>query len=151
MAAKTHSDDDGLIAEINVTPLVDITLVLLIVFMVAAPMIMNQAIRVNLPKAATGKSPKSTTVAMTLKKDGSVYLNGKKIDRTKLQRFLTGEAQRSPKTRAILSADRDVPHGTVVGYLDLLNRCGITRYAISVESAAKKKPSEQARAEATKP
>ena len=138
MAAKTHSDEEGaLIAEINVTPLVDITLVLLIIFMVAAPMIMNQAIQVNLPKAATGKAPKSTTIAMTVKKDGSVYLNGKKTDREKLRNYLVQQARRDPKIRAILSADRDVSHGTVVGFLDLLNRCGVTRYAISVEPSKK--------------
>ncbi len=69
MAGKASSDDDGgLIADINITPMVDITLVLLIIFMVAAPMIMKQAIKVNLPKAATGKTAPDTSVAVVIKK-----------------------------------------------------------------------------------
>jgi biopolymer transport protein ExbD len=137
MAAQSNSEDDGLITGINVTPLVDITLVLLIIFMVAAPMIMNQAIKVDLPKAATGTAAKPTTVAITLKQDGSVYLNGKRVSRAQLEETLRREARSKRKVRAIVSADRQVTHGTVVAYLDLLNRYGISRYAVSVEQPPK--------------
>lgn len=133
MAVKTGGDDSGIIADINVTPLVDITLVLLIIFMVAAPMIMNQAIKVNLPKAATGKSADATTVAITLKRDGKIYLNGKITDEARLTPFLTSEARANRKVRAIVSADADVTHGRVVHFLDLLNQAGISHYAVSVE------------------
>ena len=140
MAATSGSgdDDSGMITDINVTPLVDITLVLLIIFMVAAPMIMNQAIKVNLPKAASGKSASPTTVAITIKKSGRVYLNGKITTLDKLEKFLRAEARVQKKLRAIVSADREVTHGTVVSYLDLLNRCGISRYAVSVEKSPTK-------------
>ncbi len=143
MASKMNTDNGGLIAEINVTPLVDITLVLLIIFMVAAPMIMNKALKVDLPKAATGKAPKQTTVALTLKEDGSVYLNGKRTERSGLGAYLRAEARKQPKIRAIVSADRKVSHGTVVAYLDLLNRSGISRYAVSVEQPVAKTVAEQ--------
>ena len=136
MAAKTTEDSGGIIAEINVTPFVDIVLVLLIIFMVAVPMIMNQAIKVNLPKAASGKSADTTTIAITIKKDGRVYLNGKETDRVPLAKFLAAEARANKQIRAIVSADQEVAHGTVVSYLDLLNVSGISRYAISVEKPA---------------
>ncbi|MFH2005328.1 MAG: biopolymer transporter ExbD [bacterium] len=135
----THSDsseDSGLITGINVTPLVDITLVLLIIFMVAAPVIMNRAIRVNLPRAASGKPGQATTVAITVKKDGAVYLNGRKTSRADLERTLRAKVSLSKNIRAIVSADRQTSHGTVVSYLDLLNRLGISRYAVSVERPA---------------
>lgn len=75
MAGRSSSDDDGgLIADINITPMVDITLVLLIIFMVAAPMIMKQAIKVNLPKAATGKTAPDTSVSVVIKKDGHTFV-----------------------------------------------------------------------------
>lgn len=135
MGVKTSDDDSGVIAEINVTPLVDITLVLLIIFMVAAPMIMNQAIKVNLPKASSGKASDTTTVAITIKKGGKVYLNGKVAEPKALEKFLRGEAKVNKEVRAIVSADQEVSHGTVVSYLDLLNRCGISKYAVSVEKA----------------
>jgi biopolymer transport protein ExbD len=134
MASKMSSEGDGgIIADINVTPFVDITLVLLIIFMVAVPMIMNQAIKVNLPKAASGKSAETTTVAITIKRDGKVYLNGNLTDRRRLTLFLRAEARANKKLRAIVSADQEVTHGTVVSYLDLLNLTGISRYAVSVE------------------
>jgi biopolymer transport protein ExbD len=140
MGAKTGGDDDGVIADINVTPLVDITLVLLIIFMVAAPMIMNQAIKVNLPKAASGKAAEPTTVAITLKKDGKLYLNGKPTDDAALEEFLRAEVKANDKVRAIVSADKEVSHGRVVSYLDLLNRTGISKYAVSVEKAKEPPP-----------
>ncbi len=140
MGAKGSDDDSGLIADINVTPLVDITLVLLIIFMVAAPMIMNQAIKVNLPKASTGKASDATTVAITIKKNGNVFLNGKAIKNDALEQFLRAEAKSNKKVRAIVSADQDVTHGRVVSYLDLLNRCGISKYAVSVERAEERPP-----------
>ena len=152
MTARNDSEDDGLITGINVTPLVDITLVLLIIFMVAAPMIMNQAIRVNLPKAASGKSAKPTTVAITLKQDGTVYLNGKRTSRKRLEETLRRRSQGPSKLRAIVSADRQVTHGTVVAYLDLLNRYGISRYAVSVEQPIQRETtgkSESSRSENT--
>lgn len=136
MAAKTSDDGSGIISDINVTPFVDIVLVLLIIFMVAVPMIMNQAIKVNLPKAASGKSADTTTIAITIKKDGQVFLNGKPTDREPLARFLAAEARANKQIRAIVSADQEVAHGTVVSYLDLLNVSGISRYAISVEKPA---------------
>jgi biopolymer transport protein ExbD len=171
MAGKASSDDDGgLIADINVTPLVDITLVLLIIFMVAAPMIMKQAIKVNLPKAATGKTAPDTSVSVVIKKDGPTYFiinrgdkdllrftiekGGKVVYAVKgkgdrdysqdastnldyLTRFLKEEARVNPKIRAIVSADKEVEHGQVVRYMDLLNRCQISRYAVSVEKPTK--------------
>jgi len=133
MAAHSNHDDDGLITGINVTPLVDIVLVLLIIFMVAAPMVAHQAIKVNLPKAASGKSAPSSTVAITLRTDGSVYLNGKATTREALEQKLRDTVREKKSVRAVLSADTTVPHGRVVAFLDLLNQVGITKYAVSVE------------------
>lgn len=133
MATRNKSDDDGLIADINVTPLVDITLVLLIIFMVAAPMVLNQAIKVDLPKAASGKAEGSTPVAITIREGGAVYLNGNATTRGDLETFLREKVKAKAEVRAILSADAKVSHGTVVSYLDLLNQLGITKYAVSVE------------------
>lgn len=135
MATRSRSDDEGLIADINVTPLVDITLVLLIIFMVAAPMVLNQAIRVNLPKASSGKATDASPVAITLREGGEVFLNGKPTSRAGLESTLREQVKGKASLRAILSADEKVPHGLVVTYLDLLNRLGITQYAVSVERA----------------
>jgi biopolymer transport protein ExbD len=76
-AASQFEDDDSgrMITEINVTPLVDITLVLLIIFMVTTTYIVNPSIKVDLPKAMSGSDQTRTTLALTLTKDGQLYLN----------------------------------------------------------------------------
>src|SRR5690348_1978980 len=83
-------DDDAAkpIADINVTPLVDITLVLLIIFMVTATYIVSPSIKVDLPKAASGSEQPKTTLALTLMKDGAVYLNGEHSDDAAVTRFI---------------------------------------------------------------
>src|SRR5580704_14350151 len=80
-------DDDGggMISGINVTPLVDITLVLLIIFMVTATYIVRQAIQIDLPRAANAGESTGTTLAVMLTKDGDIYLDGHKSDETGLR------------------------------------------------------------------
>ena len=121
--AKAPDEEGEIISDINVVPLVDITLVLLIVFMEATPVIMNQAIRVKLPKAAHGKAAMPTTVALTLKKDGKLLLNGKPTDYQRLREQLNErvemerkktEAKGKIKLQAIIAADAQVPHGSVI-------------------------------------
>ena len=107
-------DDDAgpqMISGINVTPLVDITLVLLIIFMVTATVIVNAGIKVELPKAASGTDQTKTTLALTLMKDGTLYLNGEKSSDQGVTRFIGETLPRRPDLQAIIAADRVVPHG----------------------------------------
>jgi biopolymer transport protein TolR len=115
------------LAEINVTPLVDVMLVLLIIFMITAPML-QQGVDVNLPVATGSPQPEQEEqVVLTISKKGEVYLNQTlyKLDtlRPKLQALY--QAQRD---RAIfLRADTDVPYGTVVQVMDEVKKAGITK------------------------
>lgn len=135
-AGAFDGDDDGgrMITEINVTPLVDIVLVLLIVFMVTATYIVNPTIKVDLPKAASGTDQNRTTLALTLTKDGALYLNGEKSDQGAVARFIDREIKGNPDLQAIIGADKSVPHGNVVGIIDLVKRSGVRKFAINVES-----------------
>jgi biopolymer transport protein ExbD len=128
-------DDSGrMITEINVTPLVDIVLVLLIIFMVTTSYIVNPSIKVDLPKAATGSEQAKTTLGLTLTKDGALYLNGDKTDDGGVQRFIAAELPKNPELQAVIAADKVVPHGSVVHVIDLVKRAGIRKFAINVES-----------------
>jgi biopolymer transport protein ExbD len=123
-----------MITEINVTPLVDIVLVMLIIFMVTTSYIVNPSIKVDLPKAATGSDQAKTTLGLTLTKEGGLYLNGDKTDDDGLKRFIGTELPRNPELQAVIAADKVVPHGQVVHVIDLVKRAGVRKFAINVES-----------------
>jgi biopolymer transport protein TolR len=129
------SDDDAgrMIVDINVTPLVDITLVLLIVFMVTAAYIVNPAIKVDLPQAASGTETTRTVLALTLVKDGALYLNGERSSDDGVIHAIGNELPRNPELQAVIAADRAVPHGEVVHLIDLVKRAGVRRFAIDVD------------------
>ena len=122
MAMKLDNGDD-LQSEINVVPLVDIILVVLIIFMVTAPMIMKPSINVNLPKAASGEA----TVPSKLN------LDGKNVEDTEVQARAIEEFKKNPDVQAIISADKDVPHGRVVSVLDIVKGAGVKKFAISID------------------
>jgi biopolymer transport protein ExbD len=140
MAGGTSSpfeDDDGggrMITDINVTPLVDIVLVLLIIFMVTTTYIVNPSIKVDLPKAATGSDQTRTSLALTLTKDGTLYLNGERSDDAGVARYIGAELPKNADLQAIIAADKVVPHGNVVHLIDLVKRAGVRKFAINVET-----------------
>jgi biopolymer transport protein ExbD len=137
MAGGAHFEDEDagrMITDINVTPLVDIVLVLLIIFMVTTTYIVNPTIKVDLPKAATGSDQVKTTLGLTLTKDGSMYLNGDKTDDGGVQRYIAVELPKNPDLQAVIAADKVVPHGSVVHVIDLVKRAGIRKFAINVEA-----------------
>jgi biopolymer transport protein ExbD len=135
-ASPYEGDDDSgrMITDINVTPLVDIVLVLLIIFMVTTTYIVNPSIKVDLPKAASGTEQTRTSLAVTMTKDGGVYLNGERTDEAGVVRYIAGELPRSPDLQAIIAADKVVSHGTVVHMIDIVKRAGVRKFAINVES-----------------
>jgi len=129
------NDDDGgrMIVDINVTPLVDITLVLLIIFMVTASLIVNPGIKVDLPKAASGTETSKSTLALTLNKEGVLFLNGEKSDDAGVVRFIGSELPKNPQLQAIIAADKSVSHGDVIHVIDLVKRSGVHKFAISTD------------------
>ena len=104
MAGGANMDDDegGVITEINLTPLLDIMLVLLIIFMLTANIISQQSIEVELPNAVTGETTESTTVAFTIDADSNIFLNGEAADETSLRRSLPILVQESEDIRLSL-------------------------------------------------
>jgi len=121
------------ISGINVTPLVDITLVLLIIFMVTATVIVKAGIKVDLPTSASGSEQTKTTLVLTVTKDGAVYLNGETSSDQAVSAYIARTLPSSPDLQAVIAADRVVPHGDVVHLIDLVKRAGVRRFAINVE------------------
>ena len=123
----------GMITEINVTPLVDIMLVLLIIFMLTANLIAKQAIEVELPKAAQGSTPTPTTLAVTLTRDGQMFLNGQPVTPEQLRADVKAALAKDPKTQAIIAGDKDVSNGRVVWVLDVIKSLGVVSFAIQID------------------
>jgi len=130
----------GIIAEINVTPLVDIMLVLLIIFMLTANLIAKQAIEVELPRASQSTSLNPTTLAITLTRDGSLFLNGKPTTPVGLREAVQDSVAKDPKTQAIISGDKSVSHGRVVWVLDVVKSLGVASFAIQIDPSAMMAP-----------
>jgi biopolymer transport protein ExbD len=131
-----QEDADELITQINIVPLVDIILVVLIIFMLTASLIATQSIAVELPKAATGESTAPTTLGLTVTASGELYLNGAAISRAELAAQLPAWVRDDPATQAVIAADAAVAHGTVVGLIDLVRQGGITQFAINIDPTA---------------
>jgi len=132
MAFKADQNDE-MMSEINVVPLVDVILVVLIIFMVTAPMIMKPSINVNLPKAASGDATKPSKLNITIGADGKINLDGKVVQDAEIQSAALAEVQKNPDIQAIISADKDVPHGRVVSVLDIVKSAGVKKFAISID------------------
>ncbi len=130
-AAQDTTDDA--ITGINVTPLVDITLVLLIIFMVTTKIVMNQTVPLDLPKAATGTSDVQVVFSIILAADGRAMVDGKAIANDDAILQLARDSQQShPDLRAVIKADAAVTHGRVIHVLDLLKQAHVTKIAFGV-------------------
>ncbi|MES2745784.1 MAG: biopolymer transporter ExbD [Bdellovibrionota bacterium] len=134
MASSMGDDDDG-INEINVTPMVDVMLVLLIIFMVTANYMTSQSIDMKLPKASTGQSNNADVknLGFSIDKNSKLFLDGQPVNYADLAPLLAEKKAQKPDISALISADVKTPHGEVVKLIDFIRKNGITNFAINVE------------------
>jgi len=137
MAAKLGGDDDDAIVDINITPFVDIILVVLIIFMVTTSYIVKQSIKVNLPEAASGESTEDSSLGIAIDADKNLLLNGEPTTEEDLRIFIRAEKARMQAEGAdvvcLIAADHTVPHGEVVGVIDLVKQEGVAKFAINID------------------
>ena len=132
MAQSDSNPDEPMISGINVTPLVDVVLVLLVVLMVTATYLASRTIPVDLPKGATGE-PTGVTLAITVDEQGRTYLDGEGATPQTLRERIRSARAKNPDVRAIIAADQNTRHKNVVGVIDLLRQEHVNRFAINVE------------------
>ena len=133
MAGGASDMEEESITGINVTPLVDITLVLLIIFMVTASYIVKETIEVELPRAAHGGETVQKTFAVLVTKEGKAFLNGVPVDDAALIREVQKARSAGEDPQAIIGADKNATHGAVTHLLDVLKGAGVTKFAIQIE------------------
>jgi biopolymer transport protein ExbD len=133
MAAKTSSNDSNTIAEINVIPLVDIILVVLIIFMVAAPMVMKPKIDINLPKSSTAQNDTDKTrMKVVLGKKGELFVDNQAVSLEGLTAESSKRAHLNPGTAALLVADKDSTLEMVTSLVDAIKLGGVQKVAFSI-------------------
>lgn len=125
--------DDELLTEINITPFVDIILVILIIFLLVAQVIGPQVLGIKLPKATQSDILTKQPVTVFLDTLGKIAVNGVYVDEEGMKRFIKEQLERNPQLEVIISADEKVFHGRVVTILDTIKGLGVTKLAIHVQ------------------
>lgn len=136
MAGGSFDNDQDEITGINVTPLVDVMLVLLIIFMVTANYVSSSSLGLKLPEAETGEaSGVSSSLEIMIDAESNVYLNGELVERAQLGDAIkvTKADLGDKKAQALITADVLTPHGEVVKLIDLVRKNGISEFALNVE------------------
>lgn len=138
--AGGYQDEDDVIANINVTPLVDVTLVLLIIFMVTAKLIVSRGISVEMPKTASGGEVAST-LQITIDRERRFFVNGDEYPDRAAARLRVDELRTAtPDLKAIVTADKTVPHGEVMKAIDFLMLAGVTKFALTSDPLSGEEP-----------
>jgi len=130
----SENDFDEAISEINIVPLVDIILVVLIIFMVTAPMIVRNQFPVQLPKASSGEAQqKNQDLALAILKDGSFMIDGKTVTEEQASDLIRLAVAKNPEVSATIAADQNALHGSVIKVLDLVKTLGVKKFGISID------------------
>ena len=135
----TPGSKRGEMAEINMTPMIDVMLVLLIIFMVAAPML-TTGVDVSLPESRTGKNLESEALTVSLALDGRIQFGAKTVGETELKSELKGAAEASRKRPILVRADHNIPYGRVIAVVDLIREAGFSQVGFVTAGAAAPPP-----------
>lgn len=133
MAAQANNDEA--ISDINIVPLVDIILVVLIIFMVTAPALMKPSVPIQLPEASSGDQTEPTLLQIAITADNRVLVNNQETDEDEAKRLARVEVERNPEVQAVVAADRDVPYGSVIRVLDWVKSSGVKKFAVTTDRA----------------
>jgi biopolymer transport protein TolR len=133
MGTPQHDDIDQPLSEINVTPLVDVMLVLLIIFIIVAPFL-AQSLHVDLPRVTAPANPEPAVATLTLHRNGNIELDGKSVMLGQLDTTLRMRLQRQPEIAIRLEADADAPYQKVAELISAVQNSGIHRLAFATQS-----------------
>jgi biopolymer transport protein ExbD len=132
----SENTDDGVVTGINITPMVDVMLVLLIIFMVTTQFVSESGLKINLPKAATAEASPTASLMVSLNEQGDLFLMEEPVDLNGLKANLEREVGLNPGVRVTVAADGQVAYDQVIGVLDAVKQSGITKVALASQQVA---------------
>jgi biopolymer transport protein ExbD len=137
MGAPVGGGDQDAISDINIVPLVDIILVVLIIFMVTAPTSQSGKVEVDLPSAATGEtsSEGAEPLQIVLTAEGRILVDGESVSESAVRAMAQEAANGNSQAQAVITADKNLPHGDVVKMMDTLKGAGIAKLSVSTTQA----------------
>lgn len=122
-----------MMAEINITPFTDVVLVLLIIFMIATPVILQPGIKVDLPKAKAAEANTDKNITITIGQNGEIYLEDQRVEFAKLRYEIAQRLKDKPAMAVIVKGDKEVRYETVVKVIDAAKQSGAKKFALGVE------------------
>lgn len=132
-----RESEDEMMTEINIVPLTDVMLVLLVIFMVATPLLVIDSLKIKLPKAAAGEAEKTVPITITVTERGAIYLNAKAVPIEELYDVLSDEFSSSVDAAVLIKGDEGTLHGVVVEVLDTAKRAGAKKLSIATEDSSR--------------
>jgi biopolymer transport protein ExbD len=133
MNRNRHVKKASLMAEINITPFTDVVLVLLIIFMVTTPLILQSGIKVQLPKASSAEAESAKNVVITIDPAGGIYIEKRRLDISQLRAELEARLTNRPDSAVIIRGDKEVKYDAVIQVIDTAKLAGVKKFALSVE------------------
>jgi biopolymer transport protein ExbD len=138
MAISSQKGEDGLMAELNVTPLVDVMLVLLVIFIVTAPLIVPQSMKVNLPKTqAVAQQDQGKNAQLIVESNGNLTLQGRSVNDRELASELKQQSS-TPQFQLQINADKALPYGRVAEIMAIAQANGVTKLSFVSQTTGKK-------------
>ncbi|MBC7741544.1 MAG: biopolymer transporter ExbD [Bdellovibrionaceae bacterium] len=134
---SSDGENISVITGINITPFVDVVLVLLVIFMITAPALVKEVMDIRLPKTNSGDGQIMQTLGVAVNKDGNFLLNGVITDEEGLKAAVKETLAKAPNAQAIISADTEVAYGRVVKAIDILKSSGLEKFAVQIERETK--------------
>ncbi|GHT54273.1 protein TolR [Endomicrobiia bacterium] len=121
-------------SEINIAPFTDVILVLLIIFMITTPALMQSGIKVNIPKTGTTDSVNSSNIEVTISKEGDVYMEGKHVDSGNVENAIRKLIIANPAQAVVIKGDEAVRYDYVMRFMDQAKKSGATKFALAVKT-----------------
>ncbi|MDR3244263.1 MAG: biopolymer transporter ExbD [Elusimicrobiota bacterium] len=131
---RTKRKRNSVVAEINITPFTDVVLVLLIIFMITTPMLMQPSLDVNLPKAQTSQMQDSSNIDILITKEGNAIIGARLISRSNIESEIRNILLKSPNRALIIKGDKEVKYDFIIDFMDRARRAGAQKFALAVNN-----------------
>ncbi|MDR0800319.1 MAG: biopolymer transporter ExbD [Endomicrobium sp.] len=125
---------NAVMSEINITPFTDVVLVLLIIFMITTPMLMQPGIKVNLPKTQISDSEDTSNIEVLISKNGYIYVEGKQIHNSNVESVIHDMVSSHTTKTVVIKGDREVQYDYIIQFMDKAKKAGATKFALAVDN-----------------